>query len=209
MKNTFVFCTGQSGSGKSTFIKKFLSTEKFYNLKSATTRAMREYETEGREYYFRDEPYFETEKFATVLWVNEQFWLPGQQKWLYGVPEFEVFDNLGYNFTYDVIEPKYIRQMVDWFQKKGLVKYYDFKILWFQPFEHIENIVESRQNMPNDTKVRKQNTCETKDFEAAHLKPDFVIKRLPPEDYFIHSYKMPQDKFSLTYLLQQLETNQK
>ena len=178
-----------------------MSSENIYQLKSATTRAMRDGEMDGREYYFRDEKYFETEKFATILWVNKQFWQPGQPKWLYGVPEFEIFDNLGYNFTYDVIEPKYIRQMIDWFGKKNLVKYYDFKILWFQPIENIENIVKARQNMPDDTKVRKQNTCEIKDFEAVHLKPDFIIKRLPPEGYLIHPIRDIHEKYTVTTLL--------
>ena len=42
-------------------IDKDMSFEDFYNLKSATTRLMREGETDGREYYFRDEDYFKTE----------------------------------------------------------------------------------------------------------------------------------------------------
>ena len=149
-----VFCTGESGSGKSYFIKKFLSNENFYNLKSATTRPIRDGEVDNREYYFRDEEYFKTEKFATELFVNEKFWKPGEPKWLYGVPEFEIFDNLGKNFTYDVIEPKYVRQMIDWFKKKNLVKYYNFKILWFQPVTNSNAIIESRQNMPNSPQIK-------------------------------------------------------
>ncbi len=64
-KKTVLFCTGLSGSGKSYFIQNILPKGAFYNLKSATTRAMRDDEKDGREYYFRDESYFETEKFAT------------------------------------------------------------------------------------------------------------------------------------------------
>ena len=86
MKKLVVCCTGQSGSGKSTFIKKFLSTEDFHNLKSATTRPMREDEADGREYYFRDEDYFKTEIFSTLLCVNEISWRPSYPKWLYVVP---------------------------------------------------------------------------------------------------------------------------
>ena len=209
MKKLVVFCTGQSGSGKSTFIEKFLSTEDFYNLKSATTRSMREGEIDGREYYFCNEEYFKTEKFATLLWVNEQFWKPGQPKWLYGVPEFEVFDNLGYNFTYDVIEPKYVRQMIDWFRKKNLTKYYDFKILWFQPVDNAESIIDERKNMPDDKKVRKENTCNIKDFEYVHLRPDFVIKRLPPDGYLVYSYKRPKDGLSVANLLRRVHVRQK
>ena len=42
MKKLMIFCTGVSGTGKSTFINKYLSGENLYNLKSATTRPVRE-----------------------------------------------------------------------------------------------------------------------------------------------------------------------
>lgn len=209
MKNTVLFCTGESGSGKSYFIKNVLLDGSFYNLKSATTRPMREGEKDGREYYFRDEAYFDMEKFATTLFVNEQFWEPGKPKWLYGVPEFEIFDNLGANFTYDVIQPKYVRQMIDWFCKKNLTKYYGFKILWFQPVDNAESIIKDRQNMPDDSKVRKENTCNIKDFENARLKPDFVIKRVLPQGYQIYPYAKPNDNYSVATLLRRLNINQK
>ena len=204
-----IFCTGQSASGKTTFIEKFLSTEDFHSLKSATTRPIRKDGKDKDKYYFRDEAYFDTEKFATTLFVNEQFWKPGQPKWLYGVPEFEVFDNLGYNFTYDVIEPKYVRQMIDWFRKKNLNKYYDFKILWFLPVDNAESIIKDRQNMPDDNKVRKENTCNINDFTKAKLKPDFVIKRIPPEDYLIYPYDKPNERYAVATLMRRLNINQK
>lgn len=179
MKNVVLFCTGMSGTGKSHFIKNYLSQQAFYNLKSATTRPMREGEQDGREYNFRDEKYFDTEKFATKLWVNEKIWKPGNPKWLYGVTETEIFCHLGYNLTYDVIEPKYIRQMIDWFKQKDLNCYYDFKILWFQTTLNAKRVVEARQNMPNDTLIRKTNTCTLKDFNQAHLLPDFILINSP------------------------------
>ena len=206
MKKTVLFCTGESGSGKSYFIKNILPKNAFYNLKSATTRPMRDREQDGREYYFRDEEYFEHEKFATKLFVNEQFWKPGQPKWLYGVPEFEIFDHLGANFTYDVIQPRYVRQMIDWFKNKNLNKYYNFKILWFKPFVSSQDIVVLRQNMPNDMLVRKDNTCDSKDFKNAHLRPDFSIKRILPEGYEIYK----QDKKTcLSYLLNEIYSQTK
>ena len=111
IQSTVLFCTGLSGTGKSYFIKNILPRGAFYNLRSATTRPMRDGEKDGREYFFRDEKYFDTETFATKLFVNEAFWKPGEPKWLYGVPEFEILDNWTRNFTYDVIEPRYVRQM--------------------------------------------------------------------------------------------------
>ena len=174
-KKTVLFCTGLSGSGKSYFIKNILPAGAFYNLKSATTRKMRDGEKDGREYYFRDEKYFETEKFATKLFVNEQFWKPGEPKWLYGVPEFEIYDHMGENFTYDVIQPRYVRQMIDWFRSHKLGDKYDFRILWFQPSVNGAEIVKARQNMPNDLDVRKTNTCNMSDFYAVELTPRHIV----------------------------------
>lgn len=174
-KKTVLFCTGLSGTGKSYFIKNFLPAGVFYKLKSATTRPVREGERDGIEYYFRDESYFDNETFATKLFVNEQFWKPGQPKWLYGVPEFEIFDHLGANFTYDVIQPRYVHQMIDWFKKHGLDKQYKFRILWFQPNSINQDIMKSRKNMPDDEKVRTENTCNINDFWSIKLIPDHIV----------------------------------
>lgn len=169
---------GESGSGKSFFITDILPAGSFYNLKSATTRPMRNDGKDCYKYYFRDESYFDNEKFVTKLWVNEQFWTPGQPKWMYGVPEFEVFDNLGENFTYDVIQPKYVRQMIDWFKNNNLDDKYEFKIMWFRPIINAKNVIHERQNMPNDSKVREVNTCNLQDIKNAELEPDFYVQRL-------------------------------
>lgn len=47
-KKTVLFCTGLSGSGKSYFVQNILPNGAFYNLKSATTRAPRDGEADGR-----------------------------------------------------------------------------------------------------------------------------------------------------------------
>lgn len=176
MKKTILFCTGESGSGKSYFIKNTLPKDLFYCLKSATTRPMRKKEVEGREYYFRDEDYFYKTKFATFLWVNEKFWTPDKPKWLYGVPEFEIFNNLGNNFIYDVIQPIYVRDMINWFKSNKLDKEYNFKTLYFLPNDNKENVISKRANMPDDKLVRANNTCMPLDFLRANLSIDFIIK---------------------------------
>lgn len=181
MKPTVLFCTGLSGSGKSYFIKHILPKDAFYSLKSATTRQMRDGEMDGREYYFRDEKYFETEKFATKLFVNEQFWKPGQLKWLYGVPEFEILNNWGKNFTYDVIQPRYVRQMIDWFNKYDCQRIYNFRIAWFIPTIDNFKTATMRQNMPNDLDVRRANTCDLQDFKNAGLKIDHIVVSNPQQ----------------------------
>lgn len=189
MKKTVLFCTGLSGSGKSYFVKNILPANTFYNLKSATTRQIRDGEQDGREYYFRDEQYFETEKFATRLWVNEAFWKPGMPKWLYGVPEFEIIDHLGNHLTYDVIQPRYVRQMIDWFHSKNLTDKYDFRILWFQPPQNNMEIAKQRQNMPNDLEVRRANTCNFCDFIKAGLYPDHNVICNPQQLYIDETLK--------------------
>lgn len=175
MKNTILFCCGLSGSGKSFFIKNTLPPQLFYSLKSATTRPRRSGEEDGREYYFRDEAYFDTEQFATRLWVNEAFWTPEKPKWLYGVPEFEIRNNLGRNMTYDVIQPKYARQMIDWFTANGLQRYYNFRTAYFLPAGNNFDTAARRANMPDDMAVRRQNTCDPVDFINAGLEIDYLL----------------------------------
>lgn len=180
---TVLFCTGLSGTGKSYFIKNILPKGAFYNLRSATTRPMREGEQDGREYFFRDEEYFEIENFATKLFVNEQFWKPGQPKWLYGVPETEILQNWNRNFTYDVIQPRYVRQMIDWFEfvqkRYAPTPVYKFRIAWFIPANNNFQTAVARQNMPNDLDVRRANTCSLKDFEKEKLHIDHVVVSNP------------------------------
>ncbi len=176
MKNTVLFCCGLSGSGKSYFIEHFLPRDMFYKLKSATTRPMRTGEQHGREYYFVDEHYFDTTPLVTRLFVNQAFWQPGKPKWLYGVPEFEARTHIGQNLVYDVIQPKYARQMYDWFVAHGLQSKYDFKTLYFIPPKDNFKIADARANMPDDRGVRTTNTCAPIDFLRADLMPDFILK---------------------------------
>lgn len=176
MKKTLLFCLGESGSGKSYYIKNTLPNGLFYNLRSATTRPMRQGESEGKPYFFRDEEYFLTEPMCTRLWVNEQFWKPGVPKWLYGIPEIEVKSNLGKNLVYDVIQPKYARQLIDWFKVNGLNKEYNFKTVYFLSPANNLDIAAGRANMPNDTDVRRINTCAPNDFLEAGLDIDYILK---------------------------------
>ncbi len=175
MKKTLLFCNGVSGSGKSYYIKNTLPEGLFYSLRSATTRPMRAGESEGNPYFFRDEAYFKTAKLATFLWVNHQLWQPGAPKWLYGIPESEIRANLGKNLIYDVIEPQYTRQLIDWFNKNNLSRYYNFKIAYFLPPENNLETAQNRANMPNDIIVRQTNTCMPIDFLRAGLDIDYIL----------------------------------
>lgn len=175
-KNTLLLCTGLSGTGKSYFIKNTLPDGLFYNLKSATTRPMRNGESDGNPYYFMSESQFELIDFATYLWVNEAFWTPGTPKWLYGVPETEIMTHLGQNMVYDVIQPKYAKQLIDWFTNKGLRKHYNFRVAYFLPTDTNLQTAAKRANMPNDLAVRQTNTCNPIDFLNAGLDIDYILQ---------------------------------
>ncbi len=174
-KKTLLFCNGLSGSGKTYFIQNTLPTGLFYNLRSATTRPMRDGESEGAPYFFRDEAYFDVEPLATRLWVNQAIWTPGTPKWMYGVPEFEIYEHLGQNLIYDVIEPRYTRQLIDWFHSHGLARQYNFRVAYFLSPEQNLETARARANMPNDTDVRRINTCNPIDFLNAHIDPDYTL----------------------------------
>lgn len=174
-KNILLICNGLSGSGKTYFIKHFLDGQ-FYNLKSVTTRPKRPGEIDGDRYYFTTEQDFDAHPLATRLFVNEALWTPGKPKWLYGVPESEICDNLGRDMVYDVIQPRYTRQLIDWFDKHCLHAYYDYKVAWFLPTQNNRAIVQSRANMPDDMQVRQTNTCDATDFLNAQLPVDYFVQ---------------------------------
>lgn len=186
MKPCVLLCNGLSGSGKSFFIKNYLPVDAFYKLRSATTRPMRNGEIANQEYFFVDESFFDTTRLATRLWVNKQIWQPGQPKWLYGVPESEILDNPNINLVYDVIEPKYARQLIDWFHLQKLGNKYTFKTLYFLPPDNNFEIAQSRANMPNDATVRHTNTCSPIDFLRAGLDIDFLVKCSATETIISH-----------------------
>ena len=181
MKNILLFCNGLSGTGKTTFINTYAIPNGFHNLISATTRKMREGEVDGVSYYFRDEKYFETEKFATYLFVNESFWKPNEPKWLYGIPEFEIEQNLGKNLIYDVIQPCYTRELMNWFIAHKLDEQYEFKVAYFTTKQDNFEIAEQRAVMQNDLAVRRANTCTWDDFARAKVNVDYLTA---PRDGF-------------------------
>ncbi len=179
-KNILLFCNGLSGTGKTTFIENYAKPNGFHNLVSATTRKKRDGEIDGVSYYFRDEQYFDREKFATHLWVNELFWKPGDSKWLYGIPEFEIENNIGRDLIYDVIQPRYTRELMDWFMAHKLNDKYDFRVAWFTTTVDNFETAQQRAVMKNDMAVRRTNTCNTADFKNAHVNIDYIT--MPRDD---------------------------
>lgn len=172
---SLILCNGLSGSGKTTFIQNYFG-DAVYNLKSMTTREMRDGEKWGDKYYFVDTDVFAKIPAATTLFVNEAFWTPEKPKWLYGVPEFEIKHNLGRNLVYDVIQPRYARQLIDWFNKNKLNRMYNYTVLWFLAPTNNMEIAAARANMPDDCGVRTTNTCDAIDFLRAGLQPDYILK---------------------------------
>ena len=176
MKKTLLLCTGLSGSGKTYFIKNTLPDRLFYCLRSATTRPMREGESNGKPYFFVTEDDFSKMSLATRLWVNEAFWTPEKPKWMYGVPESEITEHLGENMVYDVIQPRYAKQLIDWFRRNDLQKHYNFRIAYFLPPQNNMQTVAKRANMPDDVDVRRTNTCDPIDFLQAGLDIDYILQ---------------------------------
>ena len=175
-KNTLLLCTGLSGSGKTYFIKNTMPNGLFYSLRSATTRPMRDGESNGNPYFFVTEEEFNKMNLATHLWVNEAFWTPEKPKWMYGVPEFEITEHLGENMVYDVIQPRYAKQLIDWFKRNDLQKHYNFRIAYFLPPQNNMQTVAKRANMPDDIDVRRTNTCDPIDFLQAGLDIDYILQ---------------------------------
>lgn len=175
-KNTLLLCTGLSGSGKTYFVKNTMPDGLFYSLRSATTRPMRDGESNGNPYFFVTEEEFNKMNLATHLWVNEAFWTPEKPKWMYGVPEFEITEHLGENMVYDVIQPRYAKQLIDWFKRNDLQKHYNFRIAYFLPPQNNMQTVAKRANMPDDIDVRRTNTCDPIDFLQAGLDIDYILQ---------------------------------
>ena len=173
MRPKLICCIGESGSGKGYFIQNNLLKYGFYKLISATTREKRIHELNGRDYYFVDEDYFKDANLFTYLDVNKDIRKEGDKAWLYGVPSFEVLDNLGKNFVYDVIQPKYAKQLINNFIKNNLD--YEFKTIFFIPPDN-KNIINSRANMKDDLQVRTKNTSCLFDCMEADIFPDFFVK---------------------------------
>lgn len=185
MKHTILFLTGMSGSGKGYFWEHYLRpTKKFSKLVSVATRPPREGEVDGIDYYFRDEAFFDdpSVEFATRLVVDQGIWKPGDPRHMYGVTKDEMQRNYGLNMVYDVIEPKYIRQMIDWCVAHKLN--YDFKIAYFISPNNDLSIASARKNMPNDEQIRRRNTCDPVDFLRANLHPDYFMLSGPNETIF-------------------------
>ncbi|MDR2685673.1 MAG: hypothetical protein LBB23_02765 [Rickettsiales bacterium] len=185
-QNTIIFLTGLSGSGKGYFFEQFMPLNAFYKLKQMTSRDQRKGEKNGVHYYFSSEQEIEKTKLATRLFVNEKIWKPGDRKWLYGVPESEMYSHQGQNLVYEIIEPRYARMMMDWMDEHDF-NYHNMILHFESPAEHITAVQESRANMPNDLEIRRTNTSNIADFEAVNLQPTYNIVSSPerfvvPED---------------------------
>ena len=76
-------------------------------------------------------------------------------------------------------DPKYLKakslSFDDFSAKDDLRHEYDFRVLWFMPPMNNFEIAKSCQNMPNDLDVRKQNTCNYKDFQQSRVSIDHIV----------------------------------
>lgn len=114
---------------------------------------------------------------------NIMSFMGNNPKWLYGVPESEMQKYRGQHIVYNVIQPKYVWQMINWLDNNFYGEY-EYKILWFQTPESNLDTVAARANMNNDKFVRMLNTCQLRDFWRVGLKPDFPVLSTKDEAYY-------------------------
>ncbi len=89
-KGILIVISGPSGSGKGTVIKRLMETSaSFVYSVSATTRAPREGEKHGVNYYFIDKAEFESRIASGMMLEHAEYC--GNY---YGTPKKEVYDNL-------------------------------------------------------------------------------------------------------------------
>ena len=56
------------------------------------------------------------------------------------------------------------------------MRHYNVRVLWFLPPSDSVQTVAERANMPNDSRVRSNNTCNAIDFLRAGIQPDYILK---------------------------------
>ena len=90
MKGRILIISGFSGSGKGTIVNELLSSSDDYEISiSATTRAMRQGEVDGKSYFFVTK-----EKFEQMIDNNELLEYANYVGNFYGTPKKYVFDEL-------------------------------------------------------------------------------------------------------------------
>ena len=90
MKGRILIISGFSGSGKGTIVNELLSSSDDYEISiSATTRAMRQGEVDGKSYFFVTK-----EKFEQMIANNELLEYANYVGNFYGTPKKYVFDEL-------------------------------------------------------------------------------------------------------------------
>lgn len=90
MKGQIIIISGFSGAGKGTIVNKLLQSSDDYEISiSATTRAMRDDEIEGKSYFFVTK-----EKFNSMIANNEFLEYACYVNNYYGTPKKYVFDQL-------------------------------------------------------------------------------------------------------------------
>jgi hypothetical protein len=107
---------------------------------------------------------------ATYLFTNEESWKRGARKYLYALSKDEVLGHLGRNLVYNVNEPRYIRELQEFFERNG-IDGYEFKVIRFAQNKNNKPMLE-RGNIH----ARIFHTASDKDFEHAQLPvPDWDV----------------------------------
>lgn len=191
---TLFLFIGQAGAGKTTYIKRKLIMEGLVHLiRSSTTRPLRKGEVAGFPYTVRRKTFFNhhlkrtkkrpgATRFMVHIFANEETYKTDKKEWHYAVTkkEIDTYAKEGRHLVYDVIQPRYAKQLIDYVTKN--YPHYTIKVAWFVPPQQGEDVVARRENMPNDTVTRKKNTCTKQDIENAGITVNY--KLCPREEQF-------------------------
>ncbi len=180
----FVFI-GDSSTGKTTYIKdRVIKDDVVHWICCDTTRDLRSGEKLGEPYYVRDASYFhndkEDDRFVVHIFANKDTYKLEGKEWHYAVTKAEIDKHAkqDINMVYDVIQPCYAKDMIDYF--KANYPHYNIKVAWFIAPEKGPDVISARANMPNDSATRAKNRCTPLDVVRAKLHVDYML--CPLED---------------------------
>lgn len=189
MKQKVFFISGPSAAGKSTFEKIFLDPifEKLVSMvivksdDSPEARIKRDGEVEGKDYYFVDKSTFEKTARITTLDIDVQ------KDWRYGISEYEFHEKKGHTpLYYDVMQPQYIKQFIDWAEKNKEIENIDFKVLYLQAKKdkiqkNLENRLEKGTESKESINIRQSRNYTDSSFKEYDLNIDYNFNYINDE----------------------------
>lgn len=139
---------GKAGSGKDTLLHLLRKQYPQYNfIITSTTRPKREYEVNGKDYFFYDKTEINNLKFAEKTMFND---------WIYGTQYSSLKED---TINIGVFNPSAIKQLVN---NKNI----DLKVIFVQAKDKTRLLRQlNRENDPNVFEIVRRFTTDEQDFE--------------------------------------------